>query len=93
MAWSWLPNFQLCTQGFPSADALRLRQLLERLGLPVSLGQHDLDQEAMIEAMGMDKKVSDGRLKFVLARSLGDVIVSDDVGLDVLRELLSEQMA
>ena len=79
--------------GFPSADALRLRQLLERLGLPVSLGQHDLDQEAMIEAMGMDKKVSDGRLKFVLARSLGDVIVSDDVGLDVLRELLSEQMA
>ena len=79
--------------GFPSADALRLRQLLERLGLPVSLGQHDLDQEAMIEAMGMDKKVSDGRLKFVLARSLGDVIVSDDVGLDLLRELLNEQMA
>ena len=57
------------SHGFPSADAQRLRQLLERLGLPVSLGQHDLDQEAMIEAMGMDKKVSDGRLKFVLARA------------------------
>ena len=78
--------------GFPSADAQRLSQLLERLGLPVSLGQHDLDQEAMIEAMGMDKKVSDGRLKFVLARGLGDVVVSDDVGLELLRELLSKQM-
>jgi 3-dehydroquinate synthase len=79
--------------GFPSVDARRLRQLLEQLGLPVSLGQHDLKVEDMIEAMGMDKKVSDGRLKFVLARSLGDVIVSDDVGLDLLRELLNEQMA
>lgn len=78
---------------FPLADARRLRQLLEQLGLPVSLGQHDLKVEDMIEAMGMDKKVSDGRLKFVLARSLGDVIVSDDVGLDLLRELLNEQMA
>ena len=77
---------------FPLADARRLRQLLEQLGLPVSLGQHDLKVEDMIEAMGMDKKVSDGRLKFVLARSLGDVIVSDDVGLDLLRELLNEQM-
>lgn len=77
---------------FPLADARRLRQLLEQLGLPVSLGQHDLKVEDLIEAMGMDKKVSDGRLKFVLARSLGDVIVSDDVGLDLLRELLNEQM-
>ena len=79
--------------GFPPADARRLRRLLEQLGLPVSLGQHHLKVEDMINAMGMDKKVSDGRLKFVLARSLGDVIVSDDVGLEVLRELLSEQMA
>jgi 3-dehydroquinate synthase len=79
--------------GFPPADARRLRQLLENVGLPVSLGRHDLDLEAMIEAMGMDKKVSDGRLTFVLARSLGDVVVSDDVGLDRLRDLLSEQLA
>jgi hypothetical protein len=32
-------------------------------------------------------------LTFVLARSLGDVVVSDDVGLDRLRDLLSEQLA
>ena len=79
--------------GFLPVDARRLRRLLEQLGLPVSLDKHDLKVEDMINAMGMDKKVSDGRLKFVLARSLGDVIVSDAVGLEVLRELLSEQMA
>jgi 3-dehydroquinate synthetase len=43
--------------------------------------------------MGMDKKVSDGRLKFVLARQLGDVIISDDVSLDGLRKLLTEQLS
>jgi len=46
----------------------------------------------MVEAMGMDKKVSDGRLKFVLARRLGDVMICDDVGVDLLVSVLIEQM-
>ncbi|NCF44120.1 MAG: 3-dehydroquinate synthase, partial [Proteobacteria bacterium] len=79
--------------GFPPADVQRLRALLQALGLPVALGQRRIGVDAMIEAMGMDKKVSDGRLKFVLARQLGDVIISDDVSLHELRELLAEQMS
>ena len=79
--------------GFPPADAQRLRTLLQGLGLPVTLGQQRIGVDAMIEAMGMDKKVSDGRLKFVLARQLGDVIISDDVSLDALHKLLTEQMS
>jgi 3-dehydroquinate synthetase len=46
----------------------------------------------MVDAMGMDKKVSDGRLKFVLARGLGDVMICDDVGLNLLVNVLNEQM-
>lgn len=79
--------------GLASTDARRIRQLLQALGLPVTLGLAGLDTAAMIEAMGMDKKVSDGRLKFVLARNLGDVVISDDVEIDTLREVLTEQMA
>jgi 3-dehydroquinate synthase len=78
--------------GFPASDALRLEKLLDGLGLPTALGSHDLSVDGMVDAMGMDKKVSDGRLKFVLARGLGDVMICDDVGLNLLVNVLNEQM-
>ena len=78
--------------GLTESEALRLEKLLDGLGLPTALGNHDLRVDGMVEAMGMDKKVSDGRLKFVLARRLGQVRVYDDVGLDLLKDVLSEQM-
>lgn len=78
--------------GFAPTDARRLESLLAALGLPTTLGKHELTVDAMVEAMGMDKKVSDGRLKFVLAQSLGDVILCDDVPSAALVELLNEQM-
>lgn len=77
--------------GFPPSDALRLRALLTAFGLPVTLGDRRLETEAMIEAMGLDKKVNDGQLRFVLARQLGDVYVSDDVSAQALREVLDMQ--
>jgi 3-dehydroquinate synthetase len=43
----------------------------------------------MLEAMGMDKKVRDGRLRFVLAEALGRVIVSEDIDLDALHATLA----
>ena len=76
----------------PAYPFARLRALLEALGLPVTLGGHRLETEAMIEAMGLDKKVNDGQLRFVLARQLGDVYVSDDVNAQVLREVLDMQL-
>jgi 3-dehydroquinate synthase len=78
--------------GLAESDAARLESLLDGLGLPTALGEHDLSVDGMVEAMGMDKKVSDGRLKFVLAQNLGDVVICDDVGLDVLVGVLREQM-
>ena len=78
--------------GFSESDAARLAKLLDGLGLPTALGDHNLSVDAMVEAMGMDKKASDGRLKFVLARRLGDVMIRDDVGVDLLVSVLSEQM-
>jgi len=75
--------------GFAQTDALRLRHLLEALGLPVTLGDQELKTKAMIEAMGLDKKVSDGQLRFVLARQLGDVYVCDDVSVQTLKDVLA----
>ncbi len=47
----------------------RLVALLERLGLPTSAP--GLDPDALIDAMGRDKKNRGGRIRFVLPRRLG----------------------
>jgi len=45
--------------------------LLAALGLPTTLP--DLDHGALIQAMGHDKKVEHGRLRFVLPTRMGHV--------------------
>ena len=48
--------------------------------------------EALLALMGQDKKVVDGRLRYVLARDIGDAFVAETVPseavLGVLREAL-----
>ena len=68
-------------------DARRLRALLIRFDLPVVPPR--LDAAAMLNAMGMDKKVVDGRLRLILARSLGDAFVSSEVPADALLATLN----
>ena len=48
----------------PQGQAERLRQLLVELNLPVAL-QDAVDPQAMLQAMGMDKKAQDGNLRFI----------------------------
>ncbi len=57
--------------------APRVAAVLARLGLPTAYRGYS--SEAVWEAMGTDKKRRGGRLRFVLPRSLGDVVVSDAV--------------
>jgi 3-dehydroquinate synthase len=55
----------------------RLVTLIGRAGLPT--GGLSLDADAVVRAMGYDKKVSDGRLRLVLPDRIGHVVVRDDV--------------
>jgi 3-dehydroquinate synthase len=55
----------------------RQRRLLEALKLPVETPQ--VEQQHMLEAMGRDKKVEHGRLRFVLPSRLGHVELVDDI--------------
>jgi 3-dehydroquinate synthase len=61
----------------------RIRDLLDRLGLPVRAPGYDAD--AVLHAMGHDKKRSGKRLRFVIPQALGDVQVIDDPGAEVVR--------
>jgi 3-dehydroquinate synthase len=43
--------------------------------------------------MGQDKKVVDGRLRFVLARGIGHAFVAEDVPGEAVRAVLDEALA
>ncbi len=71
----------------PAAEARRVRTVLAGLGLPVT--PPALAAEDMLAAMGLDKKVVNGRLRLVLARSLGHAVVSDDFDAAALTATLT----
>lgn len=88
MAFDTSARMGLCAQ----EDASRVLAHLAAMGLPSRLSAipGDLpDDAALIAAMGQDKKVVDGRLRFILARGIGRAFVSDDVTPDLLRDVLS----
>jgi 3-dehydroquinate synthase len=73
----------------PGADAMRVRELLLRAGLPVDPPR--LGRARMLELMGMDKKVADGMLRLVLLDGIGAPTISADYPADVLDALLAER--
>ena len=59
-------------------DAVRVRAHLERVGLPTRpTGSVDAAQR-LLDYIGLDKKVKDGRPTFVLARGIGDAFLTQD---------------
>ncbi|MGB2876988.1 MAG: 3-dehydroquinate synthase [Dehalococcoidales bacterium] len=69
-------------------EVKRLRQLITRAGLPAEIP--DLGIEKIMQAMQHDKKVREGRVEFVLLKSIGDTVVTDDVSPSLIREVLAE---
>jgi 3-dehydroquinate synthase len=68
-----------------------MRAHLAAVGLPTeprSVRPGGFEADAMLEAMGRDKKVAAGRIRFVLARGIGAAFVSDQVPAEVLRDVL-----
>jgi 3-dehydroquinate synthase len=57
----------------PVEEAERIENLFVRAGLPVGIKFSARRQTGLIEAMRLDKKVSDGQIRFVLARRIGQV--------------------
>ncbi|MDQ2866471.1 MAG: 3-dehydroquinate synthase [Candidatus Eremiobacteraeota bacterium] len=76
------------TGRFPESDHLRILGTLALLGMPL---RTSLDPAAVFEAMKADKKRREGKLRFVLPRSVGDVeygvAVSDRSVLAALEQL------
>lgn len=77
-----------------SAD--RVRRHLAAAGLPTglgALGRRRPDPDRLLEHMRHDKKVSAGRLTFILAREIGDAFVARDVPDAAVRDFLKAAAA
>ena len=67
-------------------DVARIRNLLKQARLPVVAP--DLGTGKYLELMELDKKVEDGKMRFVLLRKVGRAVVSGDVPPELLRQTL-----
>ena len=92
LAFAYSAEVGLCS----AEDAERLRAHIAECGLPArmqAVGNGVFDADALIEAMGQDKKVQGGKMRFILARALGDSFIAEDVTPQTLRPFLIAQGA
>lgn len=67
----------------------RQQILIQKSGLPTHLPQ-GLDIDAIVESLQTDKKVKAGKVRFVLPRQIGTVIVTDQVEPSTIRKVLKQ---
>ena len=78
--------------GLPASDVERIRAIYERAGLPIQIRLTAPQRTRLLNAMKLDKKVSAGEVKFVLAESIGKVHWGQKVPEALIKETL-ETMA
>ena len=82
----------LCAQETPG----RVRAHLRAMGMKTDMSDIPGDlpgAEALLGLMAQDKKVIDGKLRFILARGIGQAFIADDIPGDVVQKLLADQFA
>ncbi len=82
----------LCSQEEPGRVRAHLRDMKMKVDLSDIEGELP-DTDALIALMGQDKKVVDGRLRFILARGIGEAFITSDVPIDMVREVLEAARA
>jgi 3-dehydroquinate synthase len=81
-------------------EAARVRRLLARAGLPTGIPTY-IDREALLRRLYTDKKVRNGRLRFVLPQGIGAVVefapgvfareISEETAREILLAMPEEQ--
>jgi 3-dehydroquinate synthase len=79
--------------GLPQLDVERIAALFRRAGLPTSVELNRREMKQLFATMRVDKKVSDGKVNFVLAKKIGEVVWGQTVPEELIRETLQPQLA
>lgn len=86
-----------CRMGYlTKEESSRMEALLARAGLPVGIPEY-IDREALVKKLYTDKKVRDGKLRFVVQNGIGAVVcfgensyavpVTEDTARSILEEI------
>ncbi|MEK7766409.1 MAG: 3-dehydroquinate synthase, partial [bacterium] len=70
-------------------DLERMRRLIVAAGLPDRFDR-SIPSEAIFEHLQWDKKVQDGRMRFILPQNIGRVVVRESVKPELIRRVLEE---
>ena len=92
MAFELSSRLGLCSQESPS----RVREHLRIMGMKTDLSDIEgelPDAAALLDLMGQDKKVVAGKLRFILAREIGDAFITSDVPADAVLSVLDDALA
>jgi 3-dehydroquinate synthase len=74
---------------FPDLDVERVADLFRRAGLPTSVELASKQIDDLFRAMRVDKKVSGGEIKFVLAKRIGEVVWGQTVPDELIRQTIT----
>jgi 3-dehydroquinate synthase len=74
--------------GLPAAEMERVTNLFREAGLPTSIQLAPGQRKKLFAAMKLDKKVSAGEVKFVLAERIGKVRWGESVSQDLIEQVL-----
>ncbi len=74
----------------PEADEARVEKHLAAMGLPVRPSFSDIDK--IMAFMTHDKKVTDGKVVFILAHGIGKAVVSKNIDLKDAKQIIAESM-
>ena len=77
--------------GLLGSEVERIDRLFQRAGLPTQLNLSAVDKRKVLLAMQLDKKVSAGQIKFVLALRIGAVEFDHEVPAGLLAEAINHQ--
>ena len=69
-------------------EVIRLRDVIARAGLPTEIPS--LQLERLIQAIKHDKKILQGKIRFVLPKSIGNVFITDEVSPSMIEQALVE---
>ena len=71
---------------FSKDEQIRLKQLIQRAGLPTEIPNLNIDR--IIQAIEHDKKIIRGKVRFILPKSIGNVLISDEVTPSLIEQVL-----
>jgi len=69
----------------------RIEHLIEKAGLPGRIGT-GLSIDGIVKLLSLDKKVREGKVRFVLPERIGKVVVGNDVPENIVRDVVTGLM-